>query len=88
MNSQEFKTLSSKFKSQSKQWAQGISNQTFDEIIVALNVASDNATKIAELEKENVSLNEQNKRVCSEIAELEKELLNSRALGGPLKILG
>jgi cell division protein FtsB len=29
--------------------------------------------KIAELEKENKSLNDQNKRVCTEIAELEKE---------------
>jgi chromosome segregation ATPase len=31
------------------------------------------ADKIAELEKENASLNDQNKRVCTEIAELEKE---------------
>jgi hypothetical protein len=29
--------------------------------------------KIAELDKENASLNDQNKRVCTEIAELEKE---------------
>jgi hypothetical protein len=30
--------------------------------------------KIAELKKENTSLNDQNKRVCTEIAEIEKEL--------------
>jgi predicted nuclease with TOPRIM domain len=30
--------------------------------------------RIAELEKENASLNDQNKRVCTEVAELEKEL--------------
>jgi predicted nuclease with TOPRIM domain len=29
--------------------------------------------KIAELEKENTSLNDQNKRVCTEVAELEKD---------------
>ena len=32
------------------------------------------ANRIVELEKENASLDAQNKRVCSEIAELEKEL--------------
>ena len=36
--------------------------------------------RIAELEKENASLDAQNKRVCSEIAELEKELKETREI--------
>jgi predicted RNase H-like nuclease (RuvC/YqgF family) len=37
--------------------------------------------KIAELEKENTSLDDQNKRVCTEIAELEKRLSNAETMG-------
>jgi molecular chaperone GrpE (heat shock protein) len=36
------------------------------------------AEKIAELEKENTSLNDQNKRVCTEVAELDKELKETK----------
>ena len=43
---------------------------------ISANLVVELVERIAELEKENVSLNEQNKRVCSEIAELENQWIS------------
>jgi hypothetical protein len=56
MANSELKVLAAKVISQHKTFKRGLSNQTVDEVVSALLLAANQEDKIAELEKENITL--------------------------------